>query len=1624
MKKGILTTLFLSFFLFLFFAPEAEAQTVVFDQEIYWEHPIPKPYGGYGFYWWHRTDGGYYNINYGSMPSDNWSAYYNGEWTIRFEILDMPSSEPFTIQFGIWQDQDKGGAHPETVSGQQQIVPGSVYSASLGSPSSWWNKEPGDPVDFSRPGDFYRIGLVLWNPNPLCLLKGPEWGGGGCPENAYKYFPMRARVTVTATGGEAPPVDPPSYGIDYQNERSDAPVSSDDEYAYNADFSDAVSGSGAYLGLTPGQNVYFRKKADHSKTQTLEVPSRAAAPSFSINFQSEATNEAVSNAHEFASANDFSDAQDGNGNPVSIVPGQSLFIRTKATSSAFASETLALTPPARPAAPDFGIDFTNEVTTLAIPETMEYASSADMSEAVQGVGTPLSLSPGNELFFRYRATASDFASEQLHLEVPERPATPTYSIDYANETTAEAVSSSDDYSPASDMSGASAGNNEVLTLTPGSNLYFRTRATSNSFQSDIQTLVVPGRAATPSFSINFIAETTNEAAEDYMAYSTQADMSNPEFGGGDPIALNPGTDLYIRQESSAAGFQSDIQHLQVPEREAAPAFGFEYLTEQTSTAVGSDHEYADNSDFQNATSGNGEPAPVIPGQILYIRLKATAVAFASASQQLDIPARPEAPEIGIDFVAEETDDVISSSMEYATLPDMSDAVSGDGTAIAVAPNADIYIRYIATPSSFSSEIQHLDAPGRSPTPAYSIDFDHETTFQTIDELDEYSNDPGMAGATAGSGTVLALTPGSTVYFRTTAGTHGFLSEIQTLEIPARPETPAFSIDYLNESTLESLNNTFEYASRADMADAVSGTGSPAPLNPGNHSYFRQKASASEFRSGIQDLDVPGRPQAPEFDFDYLTEETTTSVGPGYEYAASSDFSDAITGNDNPAPVVPGQAFYIRAKSSTTSFASEAQVLAIPSRPDAPAVGINYLTEKTDVPIPETMAFSADADMTEAETGTGMPLDVPPGTQLYFRYHASSSSFASHIQHLDAPERGTPAFNIDFEEEQTVEILTANDEYATNIEMSGARTGTGTRIAISPGTSLYFRSKASATAYMTLVQTLVVPERPELPNFEIDYQNERTSSIVSSGFEYSSTSDMQNALNGTGSHVDLTPGKNMYFRVRSGASSFHSEIQTLIVPGRSAAPNFGIDFMEEETTPALGSEHEYASNIDFNGAISGNGNPAPLIPGESMYIRFRALSDAFASEAQHLVVPARPDRPSIGIDYVRQRTDVSIPASIEYSLQSNMHDATAGSDDYLQVPPQTNLYFRVIGTTTTFKSDVQHLSSPARPAKPAFEINYALEQTKTAAAENVEYSTQSDMSNSLISDGDYIPLTPGQDFYFRFLATTSSYDSDIQHLSVPSRRPAPGFGFSYESELILPAISSNYEYADNPEMTNALSGTNNRLSVIPGQPLYIRQKAGNNSFASETQMMDIPSRPVLSSSDTDTTGSNPLVLTLTYPSNMSDFVQDSLKLENASLLSVTKISEGDDANVYELSLNCTEGAVRAELAANAIPQGSFRSEPFSIYYKAGYINGLQESGSLSVKLYPNPNAGRLFLESNQEAGRLQYIWIYNVTGSLVHTGRLDGQYRAELNLEGLEKGIYFLRVDTQKTRIHSKFQLYK
>jgi hypothetical protein len=766
-------------------------EEVIFDETIDWQWTLPQVYGGNSFYWWHLpNESG--TINYGTMPTDNWKSpydYENGSIYLRFEVLDQPTSQSFVVQVGIWQDESKAGGYSECISSNSLLSggTGSSIEANIGSPGSWWQKRDDAHVDFTRPEDFFKIGLALWKGNGECIPMGQGWNNSNACSNpeteAAKIFPMQAKVTVVAvasghtfsgwenypTGGTKPAA--PSYTIDYINSRTNEVVPSTDEYSYNSSMSDAISGSGSKLSLTPGQDVYLRTKANGeiqaSYIKHLVVAARPSAPAFGYDAVNLRTSSTVSSDYEYADNSSMTGAVSGTGNYVSFPLGSTRYFRKKATASAFTSNVQTLLGTASTGTPEFVI--LNEVFTYT-DETVDngffffhYNSSMPTNWL-----SPYDFYHG-QVYTRYEII-SQKTTEPVALQfgIWQRLPVGSEDINDLYESMAEEITLNGPGSIKTQNSSPSTWwtYNGGVDYTQMNNVWHfginpwntdpfeqirsektATWALRNIYWYPMKVKItvvavadgytfsgwdnyVSGTGAAPEFHIDYAAEQTTEIVTPSVQYSYN--QSSWNYGTSAKLTLTPGQNVYFRNVSSP----SDVSLLTVPARSAAPAFAIDFLNERTTAAVSSAYQYSVNENMSSSSTGTGQPATVTPGTTLYIREIATASKFASEKQALVVPSRPEAPVIGVDFINLTTSVVVTSSQWVSINSNMSGASLGNGTKIAITPGTDLYIRQKGTSSQFASEILHLVVPQR---PVLSISLSNPVSVTPVPITVTFSN---------------------------------------------------------------------------------------------------------------------------------------------------------------------------------------------------------------------------------------------------------------------------------------------------------------------------------------------------------------------------------------------------------------------------------------------------------------------------------------------------------------------------------------------------------------------------------------------------------------------------------------------------------------------------------------------------------------------------------------------------------------------------------------------------------------------------------------------------------------------------------------------------------------------
>ncbi len=304
-------------------------------------------------------DGFWYFSTDPSMPT-NWLSpnnYYSGTFYTRYEIISVPTNAQCGIQFGIFQYQgannDSVGELCEIISEPLSGVGDVVTKAS--SPSTWWSVYGG--VDFSKIYKLQSMAIVLYSwdtKQPVCKPGQGADDHGETWSQRYNWFPLTVRVTVVA-----------------------------------------VSAGSTFSGWD-----------NYVPNPAIQKPT----PTYGIDFINETTDKAVPTTDEFSEFPTMYGAISGTGAKMILTPGRDAYFRTKAGDGKKRSEIQHFDIPCRPATPTFKIDAVNHRTASVVSSDYEYSDFSDMSEAVTGNGTYVSIPAGTTKYFRKKATITSFKS--------------------------------------------------------------------------------------------------------------------------------------------------------------------------------------------------------------------------------------------------------------------------------------------------------------------------------------------------------------------------------------------------------------------------------------------------------------------------------------------------------------------------------------------------------------------------------------------------------------------------------------------------------------------------------------------------------------------------------------------------------------------------------------------------------------------------------------------------------------------------------------------------------------------------------------------------------------------------------------------------------------------------------------------------------------------------------------------------------------------------------------------------------------------------------------------------------------------------------------------------------------
>jgi hypothetical protein len=655
--------------------------------------------------------------------------------------------------------------------------------------------------------------------------------------------------------------------------------------------------------------------------------------------------------------------------------------------------------------------------------------------------------------------------------------------------------------------------------------------------------------------------------------------------------------------------------------------------------------------------------------------------------------------------------------------------------------------------------------------------------------------------------------------------------------------------------------------------------------------------------------------------------------------------------------------------------------------------------------------------------------------------AQGHSFSGWDYYLNGttPDRmPTPAYTIDFPNERTAQAVPSSDEYANNSNMTGAVSGSGSALSLTPGQNVYFRTKASGEFLASYVQTLSVPTRPSAPTFGYDAANQRTSTVVSNVYEYSSNSDMSGAVTGDGSYVSIPSGTTKYFRKKATSSAFRSNIQTLQGVNN---PTIGPEFI------ILRDTIDYPNSTDDNGFYFFYHNstmpvnwttPYDYYNGQ-VYTRYEIISQPTTTpiglqfgiwqklppvtgtlyesmaEIRTLNGPGsvvtNNSSPNTwweyngGVDYTQMNNVWHFginPWKVDPSeLQIRQENASVWNERYTYwYPLKAYVIVVAVASGHTFSGWSNYVNS-TKPATPGYGIDYTNELTDVAVPASDEYSPNADMSGAISGTGQKVTLTPGQNIYFRTKAADGNPASDIQQLVVPGRPASPTFAIDYANETTTAEVTSEYEYSTQSNMGSAVPGEGVKIAITPGINRYFRKKATASSFKSAVQTLLVPVRPSIDATVNDTVKDAYFVATVVFPGSTDGFTTDEITLQNCTITSIGTL-------IYKVE-PLLPGYLTLRVNANATTAGNFASNEFRIYYSL--VSGFDlRSLSGNINLFPSPVKDLVEIEVNEEYLPLD-VQVLDLNGKVYYSGALKTE-STKIDCSGYPSGVYIVTFNKQ------------
>ncbi|WP_342424506.1 S-layer homology domain-containing protein [Paenibacillus sp. FSL E2-0178] len=707
---------------------------------------------------------------------------------------------------------------------------------------------------------------------------------------------------------------------------------------------------------------------------------------------------------------------------------------------------------------------------------------------------------------------------------------------------------------------------------------------------------------------------------------------------------------------------------------------------------------------------------------------------------------------------------------------------------------------------------------------------------------------------------------------------------------ALPEaTPAAEIDYaaeqltgLTANGAYTLNGTLAVTATVDGKLAIDSSWLGTPL-----SIVKKGNGSTTIDSVAQTVSIPSRPAAPigvaAMDETAIDAEdgTLTGVTTAMEYKIGIAGTWLGVSGTTVTGLAP-DTYYVRTKATPATFVSEAQSVTVaafvPTQEATPVAEIDYAAEQLkslaangSYTVNGTLAVTATANGQLAidSSWLGTPLSI-------VKKGNGSTTIDSVAQTVSIPVRpaaptgvlGTDETAISAEDGTLTGVTTAM-EYKIGIAGTWLGVSGTTVTGLAPDT-YYVRTKATPATFVSEAQSVTVaafvPTQEATPVAEIDYAAEQLTGLAASGsytingtLAVTATADGKLAIDSSWLGTSLSIVKK-----GNGSTTIDSAAQTVSIPVRPAAPT-GVAATEET---AIGAEDGTLTGVttamEYKKGIAGTwlgitGTSATGLAPDTYYVRTKASSMAFASEAQSVTIVAfvaTPEAtPAADIDYAAEQL-TGLTANGAYTLNGTLA-VTATADGKLAIDSSwlgTSLSIVKKGNgSTTIDSAAQTVNIPSRPAAPtgvAATDETAIDAkngTLTGVTTAMEYKKGTAGEWTDVAGTTVTALVPDT-YYVRTKATLAAFVSEEQSVTVaafvPTQEATPAAEIDYASEQ-LTGLTANGAYTLNGTLA-VMATADGKLAIDSswlGTSLSIVKKGnGSTTIDSAAQTVSIPVRP--------------------------------------------------------------------------------------------------------------------------------------------------------------------------------------